>query len=331
MPSKVVLSFNVEEDAKDSLFCTQWRDEWPLEQLIQKLPIVSFLYSSLLVPTLTVVFLWASNLAFWLHAKVETVEHRYAKDATTVYRKKVEPRLPPSLVKGFDAGVHAAEHVGQHGAHIVSRVSRGPLTLVEELARTATVIVNLALPHQLQLPYPSVFAEHARVASVKASKAEKKEEKPSEEKPTDKPADSKSHSDNEGSQSPKVKVSGSPHVSRPDESQKDTVQTAADADNAANDEADKKRKADTQPANEEPRHAKVVIGASEDGSQSQAKEIDVVTQQVTEKESTEPTQPSLYVQLKKDDQLPGGGSSNGSSSGKKASGKKKSKAGQGRK
>lgn len=338
VPTKVILSFNAEEGAKDSLFCTQWRDEWPLEQVIQKLPVVSSLFNSLLVPVLTLVFLWASNVAFWLHSKVETVEHRYAKDATDVYRQKVQPRLPSSLVKGFDAGVHAAEHAGQHGVHVISRVSHGPLAAVEELARTATVVLNLALPQQLQLPYPSVFAERAQAASVKASKPEISQQS-TEKKHADKNGSISPKSqpqpqsikevEGEGSQSPKKKVSGSPHVDRTKQETADETtndQPATDDAEANEDVADHKRKAEASPA-DEPRHAKVVVGPTEDGSQAQAKEIDVVTQQVTEKATGgESVKQSLYDVLKRDDQLPGSGTG-GSGGGKKGSGKKKGKNG----
>ncbi|SPO23165.1 uncharacterized protein UTRI_01843 [Ustilago trichophora] len=322
VPTKVVLSFNAEEGAKDTLFCTQWKDEWPLEQLIQAVPLVRSLYSSLLVPLLTVVFLWASNIAFWLHSKVEFVEHRYARDATEVYRQKVEPRLPPSLVKGFDAGVHAAELVGQHSVHIVSRASHGPLRALEELARTATVVINLALPQQLQIPYPSVFADHAHTAPAKHQKPDAVQSlsaKKNQEKPQDKPtALSKSDkTEGDGSQSPRKKVSGSPHVDT--DTHKQT--TSQKDESAINDDLaeDRKRKAESSPATEEPRHATVVVGPAEDGSQPQAKEIDVVTQQVTEKPAVESAKQSLYDVLKKDDQLPGG------SNGKKSGGKKKGK------
>ncbi|SPO21856.1 uncharacterized protein UTRI_01843_B [Ustilago trichophora] len=324
VPTKVVLSFNAEEGAKDTLFCTQWKDEWPLEQLIQAVPLVRSFYSSLLVPLLTVVFLWASNVAFWLHSKVESVEHRYARDATKVYRQKVEPRLPPSLVKGFDAGVHAAEHVGQHGVHVISRVSHGPLRAVEELARTATVLVNLALPQQLQIPYPSVFADPPHTAPVKQQKPDavqststKKDQQKSEDKPAARSKSDKSEGD--GSQSPRKKVSGSPHVDT--DSHKQTT-AQKDEPTVKDDLAeDHKRKAESSPTTEEPRHAKVVVGPTEDGSQPQAKEIDVVTQQVTEKPAAESARQSLYDVLKKDDQLPGG------SGGKKSGGKKKGKNG----
>ncbi|KAJ1028647.1 hypothetical protein NDA16_001813 [Ustilago loliicola] len=336
VPTKVILSFNAEEGAKDSLFCTQWRDEWPLEQIIQKLPVVRSLYNSLLVPVLTVVFLWASNAAFWLHSKVETVEHRYARDATNVYRQKVQPRVPPSLVKGFDAGVHAAEHVGQHGMHVISRVSHGPLRAVEELARTATVVVNLALPYQLQLPYPSVFAERAQATPVTASKPETASQN-SEKKHEDKNGTvslksqpqpkSTNGVEGDGSQSPKKKVSGSPHVDRTEQKSADETtndQPATGDAEAGEEAADHKRKAEASPA-DEPRHAKVVVGPSEDCSQAQAKEIDVVTQQVTEKATGgESAQQSLYDVLKKDDQLPTSGAG-GSGGGKKGSGKKKGK------
>ncbi|KAJ1027401.1 hypothetical protein NDA18_003407 [Ustilago nuda] len=314
--TNVILAFNAEETAKDSLFCTQWRDEWPLEQVIQKLPVVRYLYNSLLVPALTMVFLWASNLAFWLHSKVETVEHRYARDAADVYRQKVEPRLPPSLAKGFDTGVHAAEHVGQHSVHVISRVSHGPLRAVEELARTATVIFNLALPHQLQIPYPSVFSEHAQAAPVKASTPEVAEQNTAK-KDDDKngSVSPKSQSqpksingvEAEGSQSPKKKVSGS-LVDRAEQKSADETTTDQPVTDDA-EAADHKRKAETCPA-DEPRHAKVVVGPSEDGSQAQAKEIDVVTQQVTEKATAgESSQQSLYDVLKKDGQLPSTGGS----------------------
>lgn len=323
VPTKVELSFNAEEDAKDSLFCTQWRDEWPLEQAIQIVPFVSALYRSVFVPLLTVAFLWVSNVAFWLHSKAETVEHRYAHDATNVYRQKVEPRLPPSLVKGFDAGVHAAEHVGQHGVHVISRIFHAPLRAVEELARTATVIVNLALPRQLQLPYPSVFAEHARTAPPKGmsqlapqSSAEKHEQKP-DAKPSQ-PKHVKIEGD--GSQSPRKKVSGSPHVDNADQHQQ-TSSAATDEPTVDDAAEDNKRKAESSPS-EEPRHAKVVVGPSQDESQPQAKEFDLVTHQVVEKAPTDSAKQSLYDVLKKDDQLPGG--SGGS---KKSGGKKKGKNG----
>ncbi|SPC66923.1 uncharacterized protein UHOD_02471 [Ustilago sp. UG-2017b] len=329
--TKVILAFNAEETAKDSLFCTQWRDEWPLEQVIQKLPVVRYLYNFLLVPALTMVFLWASDLAFWLHSKVETVEHRYARDVADVYRQKVEPRLPPSLAKGFDAGVHAAEHVGQHSVHVISRVSHGPLRAVEELARTATVILNLALPHQLQIPYPSVFAERAQAAPVKVSTPEvaeqnttkKDDDKNGSVSPKSQPQPKSTNGVKaEGSQSPKKKVSGS-LVDRAEQKSADETTTdqpvADDAEAAAH-----KRKAETSPA-DEPRHAKVVVGPSENGSQAQAKEIDVVTQQVTEKATAgESSQQSLYDVLKKDGQLPSTGGSGGAD-GRKGEGKKKGK------
>ncbi len=72
--------------------------------------LVGRLYSSLLVPVITSVFLLLSNVVFWLHAKIESVQHRYGHDATQAYRHKVQPRIPASLLKGFDTGVHAAEH-----------------------------------------------------------------------------------------------------------------------------------------------------------------------------------------------------------------------------
>ena len=325
VPTKVILNFNAEEGAKDKLFCTQWRDEWPVESAIRMVTLVGYLYNTLAVPLLTMGFMLAANVVFWFHSKFETVEHKYARDATHVYHEKVEPRLPPSLVKCFDAGVHAAEHVGQHGVHVMSRVSHGPLRVVEELARTATVVFNLALPQQLQLPYPSVFGEQAHTGPVKSTKAESKSES-SEKKPADKADDqpNKSHAtkvEGDGSQSPRKKVSGSP-----DDSHKQTIKEEAkpEKDEPTTDDtaevSENKRKADSSPS-EEPRHAKVVIGPSEDGTQSQAKEIDVITQQVTETEKapTESAKESLYEVLKRDDQLPGG------SGGKKGSGKKKGK------
>ena len=325
VPTKVVLSFNAEEDDKQTLFCTQWKDEWPLEQAVRAVPLVGALYSSLLVPLLTLVFLWVSNVAFWLHSKLESVEHRYAHDAVQVYRRKVQPRLPPSLARGFDAGVHTAEHVGQHGVHVLSRLSHGPLRVVEEMARTATVLVNLALPHQLQIPYPSVFADHAQAGSAKPPKAgvEQSLSKKHDEKAEPKPSVSKSDKvEGDGSQSPRKKVSGSPHVDS-DSRAPATIPAHQDDPTPTTDDTaeDHKRKAEASPT-DEPRHAKVVVGASEDGSQSQAKEIDIVTQQVSEKAPVESAKQSLYEVLKKDDQLPGG-----SGGAKKGSGKKKGKNG----
>lgn len=315
VPTKVVLKFNAEEDAKETLFCTQWKDEWPLEQILQKLPAISYLYSSFLIPALTVVFVWASSLAFWLHAKVEAIENRYAKDFNDVYRQRVEPRLPPSLVQAFDAGVHAAEHIGQHGVDFVSRVSYGPLKLVEELARTVTVLANVVLPLQLQLPYPSVFNEYARAAPAKAEQA-KQEEKQPEKKPEQKPKESKPESvraGNTGSQSPQKKVSGSLYDQNPSNFDEETI----------SEDLEKKRKAEASPMNEETRHAKVVVGPSEDGTHAQAKEIDVVTHQVTEKSTSgESAKESLYQQLKKADELPSRGGD-----AKRGSGKKKTKNG----
>ncbi|TKY86821.1 hypothetical protein EX895_004462 [Sporisorium graminicola] len=337
IPTKVVLSFNAEEGAKDTLYCTQWRDEWPLEQLIQAVPLVRTLYSSLVVPVLTMVFLWASNIAFWLHSRVESLEHRYARDAGQVYLHKVEPRLPPSLTKGFDHGVHAAEHVGQQSVRVLSRVSHKPLKVVEELARTTTVVFNLALPQQLQLPYPSVFAEDGQAGQDKSYKAENeshasvnnKLEKDSTAEYTSSKSPRSAKAEVEGSRSPKSKVSGSPSVDK--NGSQTSGQTSTDqtqTDQPASDDAaaeDHKRKAESAPS-EEPRHAKVVIGPSADSTQQpQAKEIDLVTHQVTEKAPTESAQESLYQLLKKDDQLPGGHGSG--SGGKKASGKKKGKSG----
>lgn len=366
IPTRAVLSFNAEEGAKDTLYCTQWNDEWPLEQLIQAVPLVRTLYSSLLVPLLTMVFLWASNVAFWLHSKVESVEHRYARDAGQVFRHKVEPRLPPSLTKGFDHGVLVAEHVGQHSVRVLSRVSHKPLKVVEELARTTTVVFNLALPQQLQLPYPSVFAEEAHAGHAKSSKtetkphasAEKKSEKKSEKASEAESPASKSpqpaKAEGEGSRSPKSKVSGSPSIDNSKNSKNNDTTNNAAKNNDSNSQAseqpstdqpqtdkpisddageDHKRKAESAPS-EEPRHAKVVIGHPEGSTQqSQAKEIDLVTREVTEKAPAESAKESLYQVLKKDDQLPGSsgnGSGNGSGSGsggKKSSGKKKGKGG----
>ncbi|CBQ71881.1 conserved hypothetical protein [Sporisorium reilianum SRZ2] len=337
VPTKVVLSFNAEEGAKDTLYCTQWKDEWPLEQFVQAVPFVRALYGSLVVPLLTMVFLWVSNVAFWLHSKVESVEHRYARDAGQVYRHKIESRLPPSLTKGFDHGVHAAEHVGHRSVRILSRVSHKPLKVVEELARTTTVVFNLALPQQLQLPYPSVFAEDAAAEKVKPSKTEtkshasasanKKPNKAPEPESTASKTPQPTKAEGEGARSPKSKVSGPPSVANNDTTQPHEPPSTDKpaADDAASD--DHKRKAESAPS-EEPRHAKVVIGPSEDNAQQpQAKEIDLVTHQVTQK-APQPegsAQQSLYQVLKKDEQLPAGsGNGNG---GKKASGKKKGKSG----
>lgn len=348
VPTKVVLSFNADESAKHTLYCTQWHDEWPLEQLIQAVPGVSALYNSLLVPLLSMVFLWASNAAFWLHTKLESVKNRYGREAIQVIRQNVQPRLPHSLINGFDAGVHVSEHVGQQSLHIISSISHGPLTLVEELARTTTVVLNLALPHQLQLPYPSVWTDTCRVDQVKSSKVElqvrdtakKVSEKAFEalQDVSDK-VRSTVNLDVEGSQSPKRKVSGSPSSSdrsaeggkAEQQQQKQEQQSAIQnqthqpiMDDAA---TDHKRQAEAT-LSEEPRHAKVVVGPSHDGSQQpQAKEIDIVTQQVHEHEKprAESAKQSLYDVLKKDDQLP---SSNGNGrGGKKSSHKKKGKNG----
>ncbi len=38
VPTKLVLSFHAQDGEKETLYCTQWRDEWPLEQVIQAVP-----------------------------------------------------------------------------------------------------------------------------------------------------------------------------------------------------------------------------------------------------------------------------------------------------
>lgn len=323
VPTRVVLTFNAEEGSKDTLFCTQWKDEWPLEQTIQGIPVLGHLYRTLLVPLLSLAFLWTANVVFWLHSHFETAEHRYARNATKIYRQNVEPRLPPSLIKGFDTGVHAAEHIGQQGVVVASHALHGPLRIVEELARTGTVLVNLALPHQLQLPYPSIFVDSTDNESAKplkiGSQSQHSDAKLAEKPERSKPAEATARSANvagEGTQSPRKKVSGSPHVNSKEHEQ------ASDAgDDAAKQAASKHN--DESNSNEEPRHAKVVVGPSQDGSLPQAKEIDVVNQQVTEKAPTETAQQSLYDVLKRDNELP-----DASGNGKKSSsGKKKNKNG----
>ncbi|EST07631.1 hypothetical protein PSEUBRA_002721 [Kalmanozyma brasiliensis GHG001] len=344
VPTKLVLTFNAEEGEKQTLYCTQWKDEWPLDQLIQSIPIVGKLYSSLLVPLFTAIFLVLSNVAFWFHAKLETVEHRYGHHALQAYRHKVQPRLPSSLVKGFDTGVHAAEHASQRSVHIVSRVSHGPLRAVEELARTATVVFNLALPQQLQLPYPSVFAESAQAdkgkssnkASETRSAAKEHSEKPTQDKPASPKPQSAAKPDEAGPKSPKEKVSGAQGTAddkkgeqkheQPSTEKTENDKPAPTADDAAE---NRKRKAESAPAEPVP-HAKVVVGPAEDGSApAQAKEFDILTQQVTEKApTTETEKPSLYQALKKDDQLvlpTGEAASSGGA--KKSSHKKKGKNG----
>ena len=347
VPTKVILSFNAEEGAKDTLYCTQWRDDWPVEEFIYSLPVVGAVYSSLWVPLATMVFLWASNLAFWLHSKVETVEHRYARDANQVYKHKVEPRLPLSLTKGFDHGVQAAEHVGQHGVRLILRVSHKPLKVVEELARTATVVSNLALPHQLQIPYPSVFAESPDNERAKTSEIKSRVDSFTKiaSKKASQVVTAASMSphpfkvEGEGSRSPKSKVSGPPSVDNDDEKAQKrpaaTEQTQSDSSGASSDterpetadaREDHKRKAGSTPS-DEPRHAKVVIGpARDDSQQPQEKEINLVTHEVAEKVPTESAKESLYQVLKKEDQLPTGDAS-ARASGNKKSGKKKAKSG----
>lgn len=330
VPTKLVLSFNAEEGAKDKLYCTQWRDEWPLEEFVQSVPLIGMLYRALVVPVLTMIFLWVSSVAFWVHSKVGTVERRYLRDASQVYEQKVQPSLPPALVRGFDTGVHTTEHVGQQVGHIVSRIAHSPLALIEELARTATVIVNLALPDQLQLPYPSVFDGRARSRPVRANQAEtsvhtslSSNEKSAQKADHSKPTHPKTYpiiGEGDGSQSPRKKVSGSPHLDR-------ATTEAPTTDDAQPDtsgwEQDNKREAEgSHPEEPSSQHAKVVVRPSEDGSQ--AKEIDVVTQQVTEQtppSNGESAKESLYEALKKDDQLPK--AEGGASGGKKGHGKKK--------
>ncbi|GAC96301.1 signal transducer [Pseudozyma hubeiensis SY62] len=337
VPTKVVLNFNAEEGAKKTLYCTQWRDEWPLEQVIRSVPVVRTLYGSLLVPLLTLVFLWASNVAFWLHSKVELVEYRYARQANEAFQRKIQPRLPPSLVKGFDAGVQTAEHVRQHGAHVVSRVTHGPLRLVEDLARTTTVVFNLALPHQLQLPYPSVFSQGSGTGRAESSKL-KSQVRQMAKKVSDMATDAVKVASNktqeatnvdiEGPHSPKSKVSG---ASTGENKHKDGEQSNKQH---STDEAQTDRPTPDQAGGngtEERPHATVVVGASEDGTQHpQAKEIDIVTHEVHEHghAHADSAKQSLYDVLKKDNQLPGGGGgSGGGNGGKKASHKKKSKNG----
>ncbi|KAJ9478241.1 Signal transducer [Pseudozyma hubeiensis] len=337
VPTKVVLSFNAEEDAKKTLYCTQWRDEWPLEQVIRSVPFVRTLYGSLLVPLLTLVFLWASNVAFWLHSKVESVEYRYGQQANQAFQHKIQPRLPSSLVRGFDAGVQGAEHVREHSAHVVSRVTHGPLRLVEDLARTTTVVFNLALPHQLQLPYPSVFSQGSGAGEAKSSRLEshvRQTAKKVSDMATDalKAASNKTQEatnvDTEGSHSPKSKVSGPPSGKKKDKDDEQPHEQRsrdeAQTDRPTTDEAG-------EDGTEERRHATVVVGASEDGTpHPQAKEIDVVTHEVHEHEraNADSAKQSLYDVLKKDNELPGGtGGSGGGSGGKKSSHKKKGKNG----
>ncbi len=164
VPTRITLTFradDADEDAKGALHCTHWHDEWPLESLITRLPLSRQpVQPARRAPPHRRVRLGQQRR---LLAPIEALDdqHKHVHRASHAYRQQVRPHLPRSLVQGFDAGVNAAENVGQHAAGLISRASYGPLKAVEELARTATVVANLALPEQLQLPYPSVFAQPA--------------------------------------------------------------------------------------------------------------------------------------------------------------------------
>ncbi len=319
VPTRITLTFLADDDAKGALHCTHWHDEWPLESLVTRLPLLGNLYSLLIVPLLTAVFVWASNVAFWLHSKRSTVQHRHVHRASHAYRQQVKPHLPRSLVQGFHAGVNAAENVGERAAGLFSRVSYGPLRAVEELARTVTVVANLALPEKLQLPYPSVFARHAQPASSGAlavekteasndkdeAKNEAKDEAKNEAKDEAKPDAAAARSDKAPvPPSPRNKVSGSPHVQ----------------DSGAAEQAEQADKADEDAS---AGHAKVVVGTG-----AEAREIDVVTHVVTEHaRATESAQQSLYDVLKKDNELPHASADKASAGGKKNGGGKKKKNG----
>ncbi|ETS62879.1 hypothetical protein PaG_02638 [Moesziomyces aphidis] len=310
VPTRITLTFradDADEDAKGALRCTHWHDEWPLESLITRLPLIGKLYSLLVVPLLTAVFVWASNVAFWLQSKRSTIRHKHVHRASHAYHQQVRPHLPRSLVHGFDAGVNAAENVGQHAAGLISRASYGPLKAVEELARTATVVANLALPEQLQLPYPSVFAQPA--AAQPASSAEVAVEKhvaasdKDGAKAKEAPAAAARSDKAAVPPSPRNKVSGSPHVQDSGATEPTKQADKADEDASAG-------------------HAKVVVGTG-----AEAREIDVVTHVVTEHApATESAQQSLYDVLKKDNELPHA-SDKASAGGKKSGGKKKKNGG----
>ncbi|KAN0063144.1 hypothetical protein ACQY0O_004308 [Thecaphora frezii] len=300
VPTEVTLKFHPsspDTDSKDDksqlLYCTSFEDRWPLDSLIRSLPIISFFYAHLFTPLATLFVLQLSNLVFALQTQLSSWDHRVLEPTTAAYGSKVEPRLPKGLKDGFEQGKSLAEGVGSQSIDFVLTLSHGPLRTVEVAAQTGTSIANAFLPKGLHLPYPNVFDEEEQ-----GSKREKEGVLLF--------SDSNTSRRMSNSQMPEIRLSPSeedPPCYRSVESHGEAEERQGQAEKSTPPSTDKQ---ETDDANkDEEKHAKVVIGHPEEqGEGGQAREIDVVTHEVTEaKPETSDNGPSLYLQLKKEGEL----------------------------
>lgn len=279
VPTTITLVFNADVDsAKGTLFCTQVVDEWPVDPLLDHLPMLGRWYKSICVPLLSAVVMFVANIAFCLHTRLAS----YA-----VAGAYIEPKLSNSWLRAYQTGVSLAGKVSQQSSHVVSRAARGPLRLVERMAQTGTAACNVALPKSLQLPRPYVYAEQSHIGELKSD-------------------DSTSSAESSVQLISDVSLDDD-STQRPVEPAQTDEQAQPIFDPPQNDSAESKAEEPDDQRSATPVHAQVVIGSPEDASQ---KTIDLVTKQVTETApdmgSVEPgkLQPSLYDELQRHGQLP---------------------------
>lgn len=239
VPVKTQLRFhadgsNAGKDASQGkMYVTSLEEQWLMERILSPFPVVSWLYTALMTPVLTLLLLALSNVLFGFNARVSSSKRQYIDTSVDALGSRARKSLPKEVASNVNSGYQRGEKLAQGwGTTVVDVVNK---TFYPILSTLEVLTQRGASAVPLSLPYPFIYDAHSRPQSGKERRGEKKiaaSKSSSESKPA--PKSSASAQGQQGEDIKKATVDVAPSLDGSDQGK--TVEIASRVNTETKDE-----------------------------------------------------------------------------------------------
>lgn len=142
VPVTTVLRFEADKDkaadgkgdSKETLlYATHWDDQWPIQEVLEHLPIIGLIMANLVTPVASFFAVLLANFLFAVNARIGSVERQWVEPGA----QRAERFVPKTVKSGFQRGIDVGEGWGESVLTLAQRVAYHPLKGVEFSARVA--------------------------------------------------------------------------------------------------------------------------------------------------------------------------------------------------